>query len=60
MEWDNLSTICEVLDRQGVPIPDTWLTREPPSRTWKRAFENYPDVVTKVIAYRSKAAVPQA
>lgn len=56
MEWDNLSAICETLDQLDVPIPDTWLTREPPSRTWRRAFENYPDVVSKVIAYRCNAA----
>ena len=53
---DNLREICELLDEQNVPIPETWATRKRPSRSWKRAFENYAEVVRKVVAYRCKVA----
>jgi hypothetical protein len=57
---DNLSDICEMLDQQGVPIPKTWPTRNPPSRSWTRAFANYPALVVKAIKDRLKAAEPSS
>jgi hypothetical protein len=59
-EWtadDNLVEICDELDRQGVPVPKTWLMRrEGPARSWSRGRQNYPHLVIKAIKDRCKAA----
>lgn len=53
---DNLMEICIKLDEQGVPIPKTWPTRtDAKSRSWNRAFLNYPHLVVKAIKDRCKA-----
>ena len=54
---DNLLEICEEFDRVGIPVPKTWATRtDGHSRTWCRAFGNYPQLVIKAIKDRCKAA----
>jgi len=58
---DNLSEICEQLDRQGVPIPKRWPARlDGKSRSWTRGLCNYPSLVVKAIKDRCKAANGQA
>ena len=55
---DKLSEICELLDREGVPIPKTWPTlRDRPARSWTRALEYHPDLVKKAIRYHCHTAV---
>ena len=54
---DNLVEICDELDRQGVPVPKTWLMRkEGPARSWSRGRQNYAHLVIKAIKDRCKAA----
>ena len=53
---ENLSEICEELDREEIPIPKTWPERDPPSRSWRRALTNYSDLVVKAIKDRCKGA----
>ncbi|MBI3356829.1 MAG: TraM recognition domain-containing protein [Nitrospirae bacterium] len=54
---EHLIEICEKLDEQQVPVPKTWPSRsDGKSRTWSRAFANYPHLVVKAIKDRCKAA----
>lgn len=53
---ENLSDICESLDREEIPIPKTWPTRTPPSRSWRRALTNDATLVIKAIKDRCKGA----
>jgi len=54
---DNLREICEALDADKVPVPKTWAARtDGKSRSWRRAFENYPYLVIKAIKDRCKMA----
>src|ERR1017187_7143004 len=54
---ENLVEICDELDRQGVPVPKTWLMRrEGSARSWSRGRQNYPHLVIKAIKDRCKAA----
>ena len=58
---DNLREVCDTLDQQNVPIPKTWPVRlDGRSRSWSRAFENYPHLVVKAIKDRCKMAQVQA
>jgi hypothetical protein len=53
---ENLSDICEALDREEIPIPKTWPSRNPPSRSWTRALTNDATLVIKAIKDRCKGA----
>ncbi len=55
---DNLERIAAQLDRdkKNTPPKKAWVTRTPLARSWKRAVENYPDVVRKAITYSLKMA----
>ena len=54
---DNLSEVCQELDRQAVPVPKKWtLNRKLRSLSWARALQNYPVLVKKAIRYYKGAA----
>jgi hypothetical protein len=53
---DRLDEIVEKLDKKKIAPSEEWKDRQPPARTWARAFENFPDAVKKAIDYALKQA----
>jgi hypothetical protein len=53
---DRLDEIAEKLDKKKIAPSEEWKDRQPPARTWARAFENFPDAVKKAIDYALKQA----
>jgi hypothetical protein len=53
---EHLDQIAGKLDKRkrDLPPPAIWATRNPPARSWKRAVEQYPDIVLKTLAYSLK------
>lgn len=55
LNWKkHLEQIAGKLDKRNLSPPVAWAKRNPPARSWKRAVEQYPDVLLKALAYSLK------
>jgi hypothetical protein len=51
-----LEQIVRKLDKSKLPPSTAWAKRNPPARSWERAWLHHPDVVLKAIEYSLKMA----
>jgi hypothetical protein len=54
-DWrKKLDDICEALDKEDIPFPKTWPTRDPPLESWQDGITLEPTLVKKAIEYLLK------